>query len=278
MSKGKELAVNTAGNGLQVYTDQSLMGVASSLSGSDIQIPSLMLMQSNSTFVADDDQLKPGYYIHSITKDIWGKQDKEPVELIFFDLFKTQVTTDVTNESKWVQTVAWSADMEAEPYEEVIDGLTIRKELVYNYMCFRAADVRSLEHPITSDRVHVATPIVVKFKGGSKKNGKRLNQVFQDYADFGAPSWATTFMLGARHETNKKNQKFWVYDFKKGNQASQEQQLAAGALYKKLQASKLTAQVVDHEGPKEKILNEEVPPPKAAQAKRAVKNFAEGIV
>ena len=189
----KQLETKTAG-GLQVFTNTTSMGVASNLSASDRQIPTLMLMQANSTFVAESKEINSGDFIHSITKETWGSNE-EPVELVFFDMFKTQVVSDVTDTKKWVQTLPWLPEMESDPYEQTVDGRTFRKEKCFNYLCFRSLDVREVTNPVTGELTYAASPIVVKFKGGSLKNGKRLNQTFQDYADFGAPSWATTFFL-----------------------------------------------------------------------------------
>lgn len=223
--------------GLQVYTTGGLMGVASSISSSsDVQIPSLMLMQNNSTFVEEDEDINSGDFLHSISKEVWGRKNKEPVELIFCDMFKTQIVSDISaGKKKWLETNQWTDSMELDPYESNVDGVMVRKEKCFNYAVFRALDVKEVQAP---DGVrYMANPIIVKFKGGSLKHGKRLNQMFKDYAMFGSPSWATTFFLTATQE-EKDGSKYWAYDFKKGAQTMKEQQLAAEALCTELQTLK----------------------------------------
>lgn len=260
----KEIAVRDA-NGLQVYTPQGLIGVAANLSNSDIQMPSLMLMQANSTFVEEDDNINSGDFIHSITKEVWGKKDKESVSLIFFDLFKTQIISDVTEKKKWIRTMPWNEDMELDPFEEEVKGRLIRREKCFNYMCFRSLELREMTNPVTGEVVHTASPIVVKFKGGSLKNGKRLNQIFDDFASFGAPSWACNFELTAKLE-EKDGSKYWAYDFKKGEQACAEMQKAAGLLCTRMAKIKNSLNVVDTEESGPRNVNET----------KHVKNYAPG--
>ena len=238
-----KIALKTPGQ-LTVHTKSGHMGVASNLSASDIQIPVLMLMQANSTFVTEDDNINSGDFINSITHEKWGKKDSEPLELIIFDMFKTQIVSDVTDTKKWMETNTWTEDMELAEYEVVINNRTIRREKCFNYMVFRSLDVREVANPVTGEVTFKAQPIVIKFKGGSMKNGKRLNQVFSDYEDFGAPSWATTFHVFAKYEENDKG-KYWVWDFKRGEQSLMEQQVAAEALFIKMKAAKATMKVVD---------------------------------
>ncbi len=241
----KELTVKTAA-GLQVYTPPGLVGVAANISSSDIQIPTLMLMQSNSTFVEENDNINSGDFIHSITMDCWGKKDSDPVDLIFFDMFKTQVVSDVTDRKKWVASLPWQPDMELDPYEQLEKDKLIRREKCFNYICFRSLEVVELANPVNGEILYTASPIVIKFKGGSLKNGKRLNQVFQDMATFEAPSWALRFNLTARHEENEKG-KYWAYDFKKGVQSPMEMQSAAAKLCQQFQTAKRNMVVIDHE-------------------------------
>jgi len=259
----KELAVKTV-NGLQLFTPTDAIGVASNLSSTDIQMPCLMLMQANSTFVQEDDNINSGDFLHSITREVWGKKDKDPVELVFFDMFKTQIVSDVTENKKWMATNQWNEDMELEPYEEIIEGRTIRREKCFNYMCFRPLETMEVPDMATGEVIYTAIPIVIKFKGGSLKNGKRLNNIFQTYAQCGAQSWASTFQLKANLEENDGN-KYWAYDFVKGGQSTKEQQLAAYSLCKKMQGLKDTITVVDEDEA-----------PKDVTPEREIKNHAPG--
>lgn len=272
MGKNKEMVVKTA-NGLAVHTTGDLIGVAGNLSSADVAIPSLMLMQSNSTFVIEDDNIKAGDFLHSITREVWGKKDKTPVELVFFSMFKTQIVSDITDAKKWLATNQWVEEMELTEYEQVIEGKTIRFEKCFNYICYKADEAREITNPLTGEVSATASPIVVKFKGGSLKNGKRLNQVFEDYASFGAPSWSTTFLLKANFEENDKG-KYFAYDFERGEQTTALQQIAAETKCRQFTKSKAVVKVVDEET----LDDIEVEPRNVTQAPtiRTVKNHAPG--
>ena len=254
--------------GLTVHTGSSLMGVADNLSSIDIAIPSLMLMQSNSVFVEEDDNINAGDFLHSIDKEVWGCKDKKPVELVFCHMFKTQIVSDVTDTKKWVATNQWEESMENAEYEQVLDGRTLRFEKCYNYVCFKADEALEIPHPVTGEIMYTANPVVVKFKGGSLRNGKRLNNAFQTYARLNAPSWIVTFNLLANLDENDRGNKYWAYDFKKGKQTDNLQQKAAETLCRQFRTQ--VAKVIDEETTDE--------PRNVTQAPtiRTVKNHAPG--
>lgn len=260
---GKELTTKTTSQ-LKVYTDAGLMGAAANISASDVQVPCLILAQSNSEFVQDrNSNIKAGDFVHSITKEVYGSTDEKPVSLVVFDMFKTMIVSDVTGGGKkWLETKEWSEEMELEPYEEIFEGRTIRKEKCFNFCCFKSLDVREVKKPDGSTG-YAASPIIVKFKGGSLKNGKRLNQLFVDYLQFGAPSWASEILLKAKLE-EKDGSKYWAYDFEQGEQTMEAQQHAAAHLFKQLQRARQNNElnVVD---------SEEKP------VEKKVKNYAEDI-
>jgi len=275
----KEIAVKTA-SGLVIHTKSKLMGVASNLSSQDVAIPSLMLMQSNSTFAQESDDINSGDFLHSTTREVWGKKNTKPIELVFFFMFKTQIVSDVSVTKAWLATNQWTEEMELAPYEIEEDGKLIRREKCFNYVCFKADEAREVMNPITGELTATASPIVVKFKGGSMKNGKRLNQVFEDYCSFGAPSWATTFFLSADFEENDKG-KYWVYNFKRGEQTAPLQQMAAEARCKQFTEMKSAVKVSDEESIETAPEDIVVEPRNVTQAptptkKKKVKNHAPG--
>jgi hypothetical protein len=178
-------------------------------------------------------------------------------------MFKSQIISDVSNgKKKWLETKNWSPEMELDNYEEILGDTVIRKEKCYNYAVYRAEDLRAVTKPDGSQG-HVASPIIVKFKGGSMKNGKRLNQVFQDYASFEAPSWATTFFLTATLE-EKDGSKYWVYNFERGRQTSEIEQLAAEKLCEQMNKAKQDNNL--------KVIDDEEQPEQPV-----VKNYAKDI-
>ena len=233
---------------LQVHTTSGLMGVTASVTANDVTIPSLILMQSNSTIVQDKDDINSGDFLHSISGEVWGRKDKEKVELVFFDMFKTQIVSDVTGgKKKWIETLPWEPAMEKAPYELTVENQTLRYEQCFNYCVYRRSDLREVEKPDGSTG-YIASPIVVKFKGGSHKHGKKLNQLLVDYAAFGAPSWATSFFLTATQE-EKDGSKYWAYSYEKGEQTTKGEQMAAELLCKQMQDARQAGviNVVDSE-------------------------------
>lgn len=244
MSKKNAIAKKEAKQEIKVYTETESMGVSEEVTSSDVQIPSIMLMQSNATLVSDrDNDIKSGDFVHSLTKKVMGSPD-EPIDLCVVDMFKTQVITE-TEGNKWLATKQWVADMEKEEYLEVVDGKEIKRQKCYNYICFRPLDIREVKLP-TGETHYVASPIVVKFKGGSSKNAKKFNQICRDLAAMKYPSWCMNYNLTAYQETNDKGT-FWVYDFVDGRPALEETQKAAAMLCEMSQAARKagTMEVID---------------------------------
>lgn len=253
-------------NDIQVFTDTSFMGVSDDISANDIQIPTLILMQSNSEFVQENDDINAGDFLHSITHEVWGKKDKEPVELIMFYMYKTLVVSDVTDgKKKWTETRPWEPIFETYDYEQVIDGRTYRNEKCYNYAAFRSLDVIEVEGENGTE--YVAQPVIVKFKGGSLKNGKRLNSMFQNLSLAKQPSWVKTVKLVANLE-EKDGSKYWAYDFKIGQNTMKEQQLAALGLRKQFEELKSNNAL--------NVVDSEESAKDSKETKRTVKNYATG--
>lgn len=272
----KELTTKPTSD-LVVHTKGKMKGVSSSLSAKDIQMPSLILMQANSTFVGDDDNINAGDFIHSITHESWGKKESDPVDLVFFDMFITAVMSDVSGPmKKWVSTETWSKKHDTVPYEAEVDGVMIRTELCYNYLCFRPLEVREMAHLVTGEVQFIARPIVLKFKGASKKVAKRLNYTFDEYSAVGAPSWATSFLISAKTE-EKDGTKYWVWDFKRGEQTLPEVQLAAEKLCGDMALVKDSMVVVDSdESPVDiEATSRNITP--ASETKKSVKNYADNL-
>jgi len=223
---------------VQIFTDSEFMGAADEVSSSDVQIPSLMLMQAASDMVKDrTTDYKVGDLVSSISGDVIGNEDK-PIELVVCDMFKTQVWYEGKN---WVQTLEWEPSMEKDAYMSLIDGKEIKKQKCYNYVVFQADSVNTVDLP---DGVrHVASPMVVKLKGGSAKYGKKFNSLLKDYASFGYPSWFRTFMLTTKEDTNNNGDSYNVLDFQKGNATTKEQQLAAAAACKSIREARANNEV-----------------------------------
>lgn len=247
MSKGKEITTKQeVTQELTVFTSSKSMGAAEEITSRDVQIPSLMLMQANAELVKDrSNKIQSGDFVNSVTREVWGSIE-EPMDLCVVDMFKTEVITRIEG-NEWVSTRPWEPDMEVLPYEFTDEtGKKCKRQKCFNYICIRPLDIREVQLP---DRVeYIASPFVVKFKGASGKNAKKLNQLIKDMASFRYPSWAAVFTLVAREDKNEHGT-FLVYDMEKKGPSLKETQLAAEKICEMSQTARKAGQfeVVDAE-------------------------------
>ena len=228
MSK-KAIVKKEAAQEIVVFTGSNDMGFAQELDADDVRIPSLLLMQANSTIAKDrDNKVVAGDFVNSVTNEIWGSIDK-PLNLVVADMFKTQVITEVKG-NNWISTKPWVAAMKNEEYNDVIDGVDVKKQKCFNFVCFRTLDVSGIDKG-GSETAYFANPFIVKFKGASSKNAISFNSIIDNMAKMNQPPWVRSFDLVATEETND-NGSFYVYDFKMGEPTVKETQLAALSLSK----------------------------------------------
>jgi hypothetical protein len=240
----KELAKKEATQEIQVYVQSESMGVADEVTSSDVQLPSLMLMQANSEIVKDrSNDIQSGDFVNSINNEVWGSIE-EPVQVCVVDMFKTEL---ITEGKKWISTRPWTPEMENMEYKFMENGIERKRVKCFNYICFRPLDIRAIEMP-GADKQYVASPFVVKFKGGSGKNAKKFNQILRDYALFKQPSFAFTFDLKAYEDSNEHGT-FFVYNMVNPKQAIEETQKAGAALLimSKAARAKNQLEVIDAE-------------------------------
>lgn len=219
---------------IQVYTETESMGVADNLSSSDVQMPSIMLMQANAELVKDrSNDIKGGDFVHSNSQEKWGSID-EPLELCVVHMFKTR-QWGYSDKNEWIKTEPFLPEHENEAYEIQHEGRPAKRQKVFNYVCFRPEDVRTVELP-NGDKHYLASPFCVKFKGASSKNAKKFNQQIRDLATFKQPSWCLSFDLKAYEDSNEHGS-FLVYDMKKKKPTDEKTQRAAAALCAMIQAA-----------------------------------------
>ena len=229
----KELVKKEVTKEIQVFVKTESMGVADEVTSSDVQLPSLMLMQANSVIAKDrENDIKAGDFVNSINNEVWGSID-QPLQVCVVDMFKTEL---ITEGKKWISTRPWEPAMENAEYKFVVEGKERKRQKVFNYICFRPLDIREIEIP-DGDTHFVASPFVIKFKGGSGKNAKKFNQVLRDYALFKQPSIAFTFDLVAVEDSNEHGD-FFVYNMVNPKQAVKETPLAGAALLKMSKAAR----------------------------------------
>ena len=129
------------------------------VSSSDIIIPKLMVMQGLSKLVIDG-VAKFGDFVDNTTDEIIGNM-KEPFEIIPFHMEKLwYISKKVGDDYEFKGVEGVTAANENMPYEDVLNGEAIKRQMVRNFYCLRPSDM--------------SLPIVVSFKGMSTKAGKQL--------------------------------------------------------------------------------------------------------
>lgn len=250
---------------LEAVAPQKARGAAEQMTGQDVALPTIILMQAKSTFVEDEtNEIKVGDMVHSMTEEVVGHKDKKPLNFVSCYMFKTvQIFHGEGDSAKYVRTEAWSPKHAAEEYQELVkvegkDVLETRK-LVYNHCGYLPDYARQV-----GERV-AASPVVIKFKGLSKKHCKKqVNSMIQDLALFNEASWEYPFTLTAKSEETAEYGKYQVWQAKLGKKVSAELDAFGETLYQrfkelqnlgKLEASETEEKVEGNE----KEIEKEIP-------------------
>lgn len=131
----------------------------SQVSSSDIIIPKMMVMQGLSQLVMDG-KAKFGDFVDNTTDEIIGDMTKD-FEVIPFHMEKLwYISVKKGGDYEFSKVEAVTAVNENAPYEEILDGEPIKRQMVRNFYCLRPSDM--------------AIPMVISFKGMSTKAGKQL--------------------------------------------------------------------------------------------------------
>ena len=129
------------------------------VSSSDIIIPKLMVMQGLSKLVIDG-VAKFGDFVDSTTEQVIGNM-KEPYEVVPFHMEKLwYISKKVGDDYEFMKVEAVTLANENLPYEDMLNGEYIKRQMVRNFYCLQPDDM--------------SLPLVVSFKGMSTKAGKQL--------------------------------------------------------------------------------------------------------
>lgn len=232
---GETKAVATKTKSEVAVANQALRtGAAENFDSQDIALPTVLLMQAKSAFVEDEElDIKSGDFVHSITQEVLGDK-KKPLDFVAVYMFKT---FQVFKDDEYVETVPWTQENKHRTYDEGY-------RLVYNYCGYLPSKAREVAGRF------VASPIVIKFKGLSKKHcRKQINTVIEDLATFGEASWQYPFSLSSTQETTEEYGKFHVWQAKLGKKLSDEMAQFGALMYNKFKdlelAGKLKADEVE---------------------------------
>lgn len=221
-TQGTELSTNTQSSG----------SFSQGVDASDIIIPKILLMQAISQLV-EDEKAKSGDFVHSLDEVVVGSKDKEPVELIVLGMYKTLQTFEDDN---YIKTEPLTSENSTLPYEEVINGVKVNRTKTMNYYVLRPEDIENM----------AVFPMVVTFKRTSLKGGRKLATKLMMLEEFGAETYAKTFLLTAKQEEGDKG-KYYVMDIQDGRKTTDVEQAQAKKWIDRLDTQNVQVHDTDEE-------------------------------
>lgn len=182
----------------------------SEMSGRDIVIPKLLLMQSTSDMVADG-KAKLGDIIDSLTGEILGGLDK-PIQFIPFHMEKVWIISSkkpTDSRFNFEKYEPVTAQNQGYPFIEKIGDIEMKYEYTLQFYVLRPEDM--------------SLPYVVSFKSTSSRAGKILStQMFVRNKAAGLVPPAYTMGLGSHKDKNDQGT-FAVMDVKAERKSTQEE-------------------------------------------------------
>jgi len=250
------------------------LGAAECMDARDVAIPTVILMQAKSTFVEDESSdIKIGDFVHSMTEEVLGHKDKKPLKFVSCYMFKTyQIFHGEGDNAKYINTEAWTPARSLDEYQSIVqvDGKDVMetRKLVYNHCGYLPDHTRQV-----GERV-AASPVIVKFKGLSKKHCKKqINSYITDLSDFNQASWQYEFILTSKIEDTAEYGKYQVWQSALGDKVSKKLDDFGYILYQrfkslqdagKLEASDKEDHTPDVQSEEKQINEKEIP----AEAKK----------
>lgn len=200
---------------------------APEVSSSDIIIPKLMVMQGLSKLVIDG-VAKFGDFVDSTTEEIIGNM-KEPFELIPFYMEKLwYVSERVGDDWEFMQVEPVNKYNETLPYEDVLNGKSIKRQMVRNFYCLNPKDM--------------SLPMVVSFKGMSTRTGKQLaTQMYLKNVSEGKQPPAYHILLSGEKTQNDKGT-FVTLKVSKGGASSMDEMRECVKWYTTINSGKTKVQ------------------------------------
>lgn len=202
---------------------------ASGVSSSDIQFPSLQLIQKMSK-VVDIHGVKPGGIFDSIENKVLVEEGKA---LEFMPLFMTKFWNvyKLTNgEFEFEKRVAFGPDNAGWRFEGTgEDGIPVERQLIISWMALLVSDL--------------SLPYKLAFKGASFQNGKKLCTLVAKGEFMGLPSFGKVYNLLSTKEQNDKGT-FWKFDVTPARLATAEE-LATASRWSKLLGQAPIEKVID---------------------------------
>lgn len=186
----------------------------------DIIIPKILAMQGLSKLVAAR-KATIGDFVESLNSTKLGSVDR-PIEFIPFAVKPMWIIFEEKNGAmKYVKQVDIDAENDAWPYEEVLNGVKIRRDRTLNFYVLLPEEVKA----------GMYFPYIISFRRTSMMAGKKLNTAFARLAAFNKPPASEVYELCGTSQSNDKGT-FIVMDVKKKRETAQDELAAAFQWFK----------------------------------------------
>jgi len=225
--------------GALITREGPVKGAASNVAQEDILIPVVLLMQSGSAFVKEDDEkYRAGDLVHSTSQEVICPRENA-LEVVLLDTFKTmQFFEQDGSDTAWVKTEAWRPEfLDQEKYDR-----DLHKPVINYYVLLR-------DELLTPN----SFPHVIKFKGGSGRAGKTLSSAVKDLERRGAASFAQSFVLGSEDATFE-DFKFKGWTSETGTPLTAEEYVVAENWFDTIQSQ--ASRIVVDEGEEKEVESE----------------------
>ncbi len=187
-------------------------GAGTHIDSKDIIIPKILLMQKMSDLVGNG-KAKPGDFVNSLEGTVLGKT----VDFIVLDTYKT---IQIFEGNDYKQTVPFTAEEAAKPYDEVVGGIKIKRSHVTSFYVLLPRDIQ----------MHVPFPMVISFKGTSAYTARKLSTMLLKLQMLNRPSAGAVFNLSCHEEKNDKGT-YYVMDVSQTRDSTMDELVYAKQWY-----------------------------------------------
>lgn len=219
-------------------------GAAQEVAQEDLVIGKILIMQPQSRAVIKQ-QAKMGELRGSMDDKLLSN-DKGTVDVVVFSQDKVWIVYEtVTNakgkeETKWIETMAWTPANAKLPWNEVVGGKKINRQKAFNFYCI-----------VKDEGFAYNLPMIVRMKSTSYNTGRRLATLFAQMAAQGKPSAAVVLRLSVAQQENDDGI-FYVWDFQEVEGASEAEMKVAYKWYVGLKESQFKVDESEEAGKTDK--------------------------
>jgi hypothetical protein len=185
------------------------------IDGGDLLVPKILLMQGLSKFVtegvANVGQIRDSLEAKLLGGAVGPSQPPQELELLAFGSFKTWVLFEKQGKKdKYVGTVPYTPENQGWPLEEVVNGISVRRDKCLNFYVLLTKDIAE----------GFAFPHCLSFRRTSMSAGKKLATLAAKARVFNKPLAGSTFKLTVAIKENEEG-KFFVWDLAGGRNSTE---------------------------------------------------------